>query len=109
MPSPPCRTWTSNIGGVIYPCSPLSGWYVSTEVGARNFSGENRYNMLLDIAARLNIDTSSDRTPWKDRALVELNRAVIHSYRQAGVIMVDHHTCGDTRDRRTVTGGGSKA
>ena len=42
-----------DIGGVIYPCAPFSGWYVSTEVGARNFSDENRYDMLPDIAARL--------------------------------------------------------
>ena len=40
----------------------------------------------------MELDMSHDRTLWKDRALVELNRAVIHSYRKAGVIMVDHHT-----------------
>ncbi len=42
-----------DIGGVIYPCAPFSGRYVSTEVGARNFSDENRYDMLPDITARL--------------------------------------------------------
>ena len=29
---------------------------------------------------------------WKDRALVELNIAVLHSFRQAGATIVDHHT-----------------
>jgi len=28
----------------------------------------------------------------EDRALVELNAAVLHSFAQAGVAMVDHHT-----------------
>ncbi|MFE5700295.1 nitric oxide synthase oxygenase [Rhodococcus koreensis] len=97
-----------DVGGVIYPCAPFSGWYVSTEVGARNFSDTDRYDMLPDIAARLGLDTSSDRTLWKDRALVELNRAVLHSYRQAGVIMVDHHTVArqfiDHVDRETRAG-----
>ena len=81
-----------DVGGLVYPLAPFSGWYVSTEVGARNFSDENRYNMLPAIAARLKLDTSTDRTLWRDRALVELTRAVIHSYRVAGVYMVDHHT-----------------
>ena len=80
------------IGGLRYPLAPFSGWYVSTEVGARNFSDTDRYNMLPAIAEKLQLDTSSERTLWRDRALVELNRAVIHSYRDAGVYMVDHHT-----------------
>ena len=81
-----------SIGGVTYPCAPFSGWYVNTEVGARNLCDEDRYNMLPIVAAELGLDTSSVRTLWKDRALVELNRAVIHSFRIAKVIMVDHHT-----------------
>ncbi|MGB7237278.1 MAG: nitric oxide synthase oxygenase [Rhodococcus sp. (in: high G+C Gram-positive bacteria)] len=80
------------IGGVRYPCAPFNGWYVNTEVGARNFSDTDRYDMLPTIAKKLRLDMSSDRTLWKDRALVELNRAVIHSFREAGAYMVDHHT-----------------
>lgn len=89
---PAVSNMTLSVGGLNYPLAPFSGWYVSTEVGARNFSDENRYNMLPVIAKYLNLDTRSERTLWRDRALVELNRAVIHSYRRAGVIMVDHHT-----------------
>ncbi|WP_345349573.1 nitric oxide synthase oxygenase [Rhodococcus olei] len=80
------------VGGLRYPCAPFSGWYVNTEIGARNFSDPYRYDMLPTIAKKLRLDTSSNRTLWRDRALVELNRAVIHSFREAGVIMVDHHT-----------------
>ena len=28
---------------------------------------------------------------WRDRALVELCAAVLHSFRKAGVTIVDHH------------------
>lgn len=80
------------VGGITYPLAPFSGWYVNTEIGARNLADADRYNMLPEIARRLGLDTSSERTLWRDRALVELNIAVLHSYRDAGVYMVDHHT-----------------
>jgi nitric-oxide synthase len=44
------------------------------------------------VGKHLGLDTRSDRSLWKDRALVELNAAVLHSFAQAGVAMVDHHT-----------------
>ncbi|MFI0239124.1 nitric oxide synthase oxygenase [Streptomyces sp. NPDC016845] len=34
----------------------------------------------------------TDRGLWKDRALVELNRAALHSFDRAGVTVGDHHT-----------------
>lgn len=40
----------------------------------------------------MGLDTSKDQTLWKDKALVELNIAVIHSYHKAGVTLVDHHS-----------------
>ncbi len=80
------------IGGVTYPAAPFNGWYVSTEIGARNLADTDRYDMLPVIAERMGLDTASERTLWRDRALVELNVAVLHSYRQAGVYLVDHHT-----------------
>ena len=33
----------------------------------------------------MGLDTSRDRTLWRDRALLELNVAVLHSYEKAGV------------------------
>jgi nitric-oxide synthase len=80
------------IGGVHYPVSPFSGWYLGTEIGSRNLGDVTRYNMLPLIAARLGLDTTNDRSLWRDRALVELNRAVLWSYEQAGVRIADHHT-----------------
>jgi nitric-oxide synthase len=80
------------IGGISFPAAPFSGWYMETEIGARNFADEDRYNLLPEIARRLRLDTSRPATLWKDRALVELNRAVLHSFTQAKVRMIDHHS-----------------
>ncbi|NMH98980.1 nitric oxide synthase oxygenase [Pseudonocardia sp. K10HN5] len=80
------------VGGVCYAAAPFNGWYLNTEIGARNLADTDRYNLLPVIAARLGLDTSSVRTMWRDRALVELVRAVQHSFDEAGVTMADHHT-----------------
>lgn len=80
------------VGGLHYPCAPFNGWYMGTEIGSRNLADEGRYDLLPTVAAGLGLDMSSDRSLWRDRALVELNRAVLHSYEQAGVTISDHHT-----------------
>lgn len=89
---PAISDMTLHIGGITYPAAPFNGYYLGTEIGARNLADTDRYDMLPAIAERLDLDTSSDRTLWKDRALVELVRAVHHSFDQAGVSMADHHT-----------------
>ncbi|HEV7960960.1 MAG TPA: nitric oxide synthase oxygenase [Actinoplanes sp.] len=80
------------IGGVHYPLAPFNGWYMGTEVGARNLADADRYNLLPKVAAGLGLDTSRESTLWRDRALLELNRAVLWSFEKAGVKMTDHHT-----------------
>jgi nitric-oxide synthase len=80
------------IGGVHYPLAPFNGWYLGTEIGARNLADTDRYDMLPVVAARLGLDTSRESTLWRDRALLELNVAVLHSFEKAGVRMSDHHT-----------------
>ncbi|MBO1330159.1 nitric oxide synthase oxygenase [Streptomyces sp. VRA16 Mangrove soil] len=80
------------IGGICYGAAPFNGWYMGTEIGARNLADTDRYNLLPHLAHRLGLDTSSDRSLWKDRALVELNRSVLHSFDRAGVTITDHHT-----------------
>jgi nitric-oxide synthase len=87
------------IGGIHYTAAPFSGWYVSTEIGARNLADQDRYDMLPVIAERLGLDTRTDRTLWKDEALVVLNRAVLHSFDEDGVQIVDHHTVTDQFER----------
>ncbi|MCM4076839.1 nitric oxide synthase oxygenase [Paractinoplanes hotanensis] len=80
------------IGGVHYPLAPFNGWYLGTEIGARNLADTDRYDMLPVVAARLGLDTSRESTLWRDRALLELNVAVLHSFEKAGIRMSDHHT-----------------
>jgi nitric-oxide synthase, bacterial len=80
------------IGGVHYPLAPFNGWYLGTEIGARNLADADRYDMLPTVAARMGLDTSRESTLWRDRALVELNRAVLHSFELADVKISDHHT-----------------
>jgi len=80
------------IGGLHYPCAPFNGWYMGTEIGSRNLADADRYDLLPTVAANLGLDTTTDRTLWRDRALVELNVAVLHSYEAAGVTIADHHT-----------------
>ncbi|WP_344426678.1 nitric oxide synthase oxygenase [Pseudonocardia ailaonensis] len=80
------------IGGVRYPGAPFNGYYLGTEIGARNFADADRYDQLPVVATRMGLDTSTPRSLWKDRALVELMRAVHHSFDAAGVSLADHHT-----------------
>ena len=80
------------IGGISYSAAPFNGWYMGTEIGARNFGDEGRYNMLPVIAEAMGLNVLSNRTLWKDRAMVELNIAVLHSFARYGVTIVDHHT-----------------
>lgn len=80
------------IGGIEYTAAPFNGWFMGTEIGSRNLGDAGRYDMLPEIAEKMNLDTRSKTNLWKDRALVELNTAVLHSYRKAGVVLVDHHT-----------------
>jgi nitric-oxide synthase len=80
------------IGGVSYTAAPFNGWYMGTEIGVRNLADAQRYNLLPLIAQFMGLNTRSDRALWKDRALVELNIAVLHSFAKYGVSIVDHHT-----------------
>ncbi|EIT84327.1 nitric-oxide synthase [Fictibacillus macauensis ZFHKF-1] len=80
------------IGGIEFPAAPFNGWYMGTEIGARNFADEARYNMLPVIGERMGLDVTKLASLWRDRALVELNEAVLYSYKKAGVSIVDHHT-----------------
>ena len=80
------------IGGILYSAAPFNGWYMGTEIGARNLGDQTRYNLLPTIAKKLNLNMKSKDSLWKDRALVELNIAVLHSFRLAGVTIIDHHT-----------------
>jgi nitric-oxide synthase, bacterial len=84
-----------DIGGVCYAAAPFNGWYMSTEIASRNFGDTARYNLLPIIAEKLGLNTRSKLSLWKDRALVELNSAVLHSFAINDVSIVDHHTASE--------------
>ncbi|UTR07646.1 nitric oxide synthase oxygenase [Alkalihalobacillus sp. LMS6] len=101
------------IGGLSFYAAPFNGWYMGTEIGARNLADDFRYNRLEQVADRLGINRSKESSLWRDEALVELNRAVLHSFQQAGVSIVDHHTAAkqfqqfiknEEKENRSVTG-----
>jgi nitric-oxide synthase len=79
-------------GGIRYPAAPFNGWYMCTEIGSRDLGDSGRYNQLPEIATRMGLRTDTDRSLWKDKAMTELNLAVLHSFCAAGVTITDHHT-----------------
>lgn len=38
------------IGGIHYPAAPFNGWYMGTEIGARNLADTDRYDLLPRVA-----------------------------------------------------------
>ncbi|KAJ8872955.1 hypothetical protein PR048_026571 [Dryococelus australis] len=82
-------------GGIEFPAAPFNGWYMSTEIG-RNLCDPHRYNVLENVAVRLGLDTRTSVSLWKDRALVEVNLAVLHSFQACNVTIVDHHTAAES-------------
>jgi nitric-oxide synthase, bacterial len=80
------------VGGIRYPAAPFNGWYMCTEIGSRDLGDDGRYAQLPVIAAHMGLSLASDANLWKDRAMTELNVAVLHSFQRAGVTITDHHT-----------------
>jgi hypothetical protein len=46
-------------GGVQYTAAPFNGWYMVTEIGARNFGDIARYNLLPMVAQKLGLGQGS--------------------------------------------------
>ncbi|MBB3948554.1 nitric-oxide synthase [Rhizobium skierniewicense] len=81
-----------DLGGIQYTAAPSNGIYQGTEIGSFNLGDPKRYNQLPEIAKALQLDTSRNNPLWRDQAMVELNRAVLHSFNSSGVRIMDHHT-----------------
>lgn len=79
-------------GGLEFTAAPFTGWLMDTEIGTRNLCDPNRYNILPLVAEKLNLDMRKAATQWKDKAAIEVNLAVIHSFHKAKMTMTDHHT-----------------
>ncbi|XP_050339162.1 nitric oxide synthase-like [Bactrocera neohumeralis] len=85
-----------DVGGLQFTATAFSGWYMSTEIGCRNLCDVNRRNMLETIALKMNLDTRTPTSLWKDKAVVEANIAVLHSYQSHNITIVDHHTASES-------------
>lgn len=85
-----------DIGGLEFPAAPFNGWYMGTEIGARNLCDPQRYNITLEVAEKMGLDTSSPISLWKDTVLVEVNIAVLYSFQKHQVTIMDHHTAAES-------------
>ncbi|CAC5400378.1 NOS1 [Mytilus coruscus] len=83
-------------GGLEFTASPFSGWYMSTEIACRDLCDKQRYNLVEKIAQNLGMDTRHNASLWKDRAVIEINVAVLHSFQSIGATIVDHHSASDS-------------
>jgi nitric oxide synthase oxygenase domain/subunit len=86
---PAITNFKMNLGGLIYPCMPFNGWFLSTEI-ARNLL--ERYSMTIPLAKAMNI-------PFNDRMLVqkvtaEFENAILHSFEKQEYTIVDPMTVG---------------
>lgn len=77
------------IGGIDYPAAPFNGVYLCQTIGADVLADDDGYGMARPVARRMGLDVSSERSLWRERAALELNRAVLHSFDTAGV-RVEH-------------------
>ncbi|KAF2979433.1 hypothetical protein EK904_012019 [Melospiza melodia maxima] len=68
------------IGGLEFSACPFSGWYMGTEIGVRDYCDNSRYNILEQVAKKMNLDMRKTSSLWKDQALVEINIAVLYSF-----------------------------
>lgn len=78
-----------SVGGLAFTAAPFVGWFADTEV-VRDLTDACRYNCLPAVAAALGLNTGDEL--WKDEAVLAVNQAVAHSFRDAGFAFVGHHT-----------------
>jgi len=78
-------------GGKWY-LAPFGGWYVETEISARNLADPDRLDMLPEIATLLGLDRTAAWTDWRNAATVVLNQAVLWSFTRDRVRISDHHS-----------------
>lgn len=97
-----------DMGGVQFSAAPSSGVYQGTEIGSVNLGDPRRYDRLPAVAAALGLDTGRRNPLWRDQAMVELNRAVLYSFTEAGARIMDHHSLSESfgkfRKRETAAG-----
>ncbi|NWS96858.1 NOS2 protein, partial [Mionectes macconnelli] len=84
------------VGGLEFTACPFNGWYMGTEIGVRDFCDVQRYNILKEVGRRMGLETNKLSSLWKDRAVVEINVAVLHSFQKQNVTIMDHHSASES-------------
>ncbi|XP_025774575.1 nitric oxide synthase, inducible [Puma concolor] len=84
------------VGGLEFPGCPFNGWYMGTEIGVRDFCDIQRYNILEEVGRRMGLETHKLASLWKDRAVIEINVAVLHSFQKQNVTIMDHHSAAES-------------
>lgn len=65
----------------------FGGWYATDEIAGRDLAPPRRFDALPKVADTLGLSSDTRMEPlWRDLALAELHRAVVHSFREAGVM-----------------------
>jgi nitric oxide synthase oxygenase domain/subunit len=85
------------IGGVSFPAAPFSGWYVGSEIGARDLADADRYNALPEIAKRLGLDIHSD--PTKNAKIAKETRTRPFRCRGRDSLRIDENRTIATEER----------
>ncbi len=44
----------------------------------------------------MGLDTKTNSSLWKDKALLELNYSILYSFQKAGVTITDHHSASES-------------
>lgn len=48
------------------------------------------------VALKMGLDIRTPTSLWKDKALVEMNIAVLYSFQSRNITIVDHHTASES-------------
>uniref|UniRef100_A0A8D0G724 Nitric oxide synthase n=1 Tax=Sphenodon punctatus TaxID=8508 RepID=A0A8D0G724_SPHPU len=84
------------VGGLEFTACPFNGWYMGTEIGVRDFCDVQRYNVLQEVGRRMGLETNKLSSLWKDRAVIEINIAVLYSFQKQNVTIMDHHSAAES-------------
>jgi nitric-oxide synthase, bacterial len=72
--------------GRYWPCV-FGGWYATDEIAGRDLAPARRFDVLPMVADSIGLSRDPRVEPlWQDLALGELHRAVVDSFRKAGVM-----------------------
>ena len=70
--------------------------YMSTEISGRNLTDPYRYDYKMQIAKDIGLDVNSNLSLWFEKVQTVINEAVLYSYSQKKVSIVDQYTASES-------------